>query len=46
MKNQNVYLEVLNDYLMPFMHIHSTIKFLQYTAHCHKAKKVIKLMEE
>ncbi len=29
MMNRHVYLEVLNDHLLPFMHINGTTKFLQ-----------------
>jgi hypothetical protein len=46
MMNQHVYLEVLNDHLLPFMHIHGMTKFFQDGAPCHKAKKVIKFLEE
>lgn len=46
MMNQHVYLEVLTDHLLPFMHIHGTTKFLQDGAPCHKAKKVMKFLEE
>jgi hypothetical protein len=46
MMNQHMYLEVFNDHLLPFMHTHSTTKFLQDGVPCHKAKKVMKFLEE
>ena len=42
--NKEVYLEVLNDHLVPFMDIHGTTAFLQDGAPCHKAKKVMEFL--
>jgi hypothetical protein len=46
MMNQHVYQEVLKDHLLPFMHIHGTTKFPQDNTPCHKAKNVMKFLEE